>query len=60
MLARRCVPKPSNKEGRSVVGAPFYSIPVGLDRLCPARYSRYSEWDGAIKGQHLMVEDETS
>ena len=57
MLARRCVPEPSNEEGRSVVEAPFYSIPVGLHRLYPARYS---EWDGAIKGQHLVVEDETS
>ena len=60
MLARRCVPEPSNKEGRSVVEAPFYSIPVGLHPLCPAWYSRYSEWDGAIKGQYLVVEGETS
>ena len=37
--------------------APFYSIPVGLHRLCPARYSRYSEWDGAIKGQQDRHED---
>ena len=57
MLARRCVPEPSNKEERSVVEAQFYSIPVGLHRLCPARYS---EWDEAIKGQYLVVEGETS
>ena len=38
------------------VGLQFYSIPVGLPRLFPARYS---EWDEAIKGQHLVIEGET-
>ena len=53
MLARRCVPEPSNKEGRSVVEGSvlFYS-----SRLAPVMsgsvfevHSRCSEWDGAIK-----------
>ena len=51
---------PQNAWVPIVVEAPFYSIPVGLHRLCPARYSRCSEWDGAIKGQHLVGEEETS
>ena len=33
----------------------FYSVPVGLHRICPAGYSKYSEWDGPIKGQDLVV-----
>ena len=32
----------------SVVVALFYSVPVGLHRICSAEYPRYSEWDGPI------------
>ena len=54
MLARRCVPHLSNKEGRSVVVALFYSVPVGLHRVCQAGNPR----DELIKGQDLVLECE--
>ena len=44
----------------AVLVALFYSVPGGLYRICPAGYSRYmySEWDGPIKGQDLVLEGE--
>ena len=33
---------------QTVVVALFYSVPVGLHRICSAEYPRYSEWDGPI------------
>ena len=41
-----------------VVVALFYSVPLGLHRICPAGYSMYLEWDGPINGRNLLLECE--